>query len=230
MTADEPDAGQDPVERILDLCVFAPLGFVTDASRVIPELAERGRQQATMARMVGQFAVTWGNAKVQEAVSQAQEQAVEVLQRLGVASPEPVPAPGAPVPDAPVAEEPPESDEGTDGAEPDVDPLGPHAEPSLLEPPEPAPSVDEPELVDIVDDVWLVEDGPTVASTGPMSDPVEAARLAIPDYDNLSASQVVPRLDGLTPAELDAVFRYERGHRHRRTILNRVAQLQDGLG
>ena len=58
---DEPTPGHDPVERLLDLCVFAPLGFVTDARRVVPELAERGRQQAAVARMVGEFAVTWGN-------------------------------------------------------------------------------------------------------------------------------------------------------------------------
>ena len=37
------------------------------------------------------------------------------------------------------------------------------------------------------------------------------ADLAIPDYDSLSASQVVPRLAGLSPAELDAVQRYEAG-------------------
>ena len=54
----------------------------------------------------------------------------------------------------------------------------------------------------------------------------EAAVLAIPDYDSLSASQVVPRLAGLTTDELEAVRRYETAHRARRTILGRVAQLQ----
>ena len=60
------------------------------------------------------------------------------------------------------------------------------------------------------------------------ADEAEVAALAIPDYDNLSASQVVPRLDGLTPDELEAVRRYERKHRHRKTILNRIGQLQAG--
>ena len=55
---------------------------------------------------------------------------------------------------------------------------------------------------------------------------VDVTTLAIPDYDNLSASQVVPRLDGLTAEELVAVGAYERGHRGRKTILNKVAQLQ----
>lgn len=55
---------------------------------------------------------------------------------------------------------------------------------------------------------------------------IDVTTLAIPDYDNLSASQVVPRLDGLTAEELVAVGAYERGHRGRKTILNKVAQLQ----
>lgn len=49
---------------------------------------------------------------------------------------------------------------------------------------------------------------------------------AIPDYDALSASQVVPRLRGLDRDELGAVERYEEATRRRRTILNRIAQLQ----
>jgi hypothetical protein len=50
--------------------------------------------------------------------------------------------------------------------------------------------------------------------------------LAIPDYDSLSASQVVTRLEGLSPGELEAVRAYESAHRGRKTILNKVAQLQ----
>lgn len=50
--------------------------------------------------------------------------------------------------------------------------------------------------------------------------------LAIPDYDSLSASQVVNRLPSLSAEELEAVRAYEAGHRSRKTILNKVAQLQ----
>ena len=49
--------------------------------------------------------------------------------------------------------------------------------------------------------------------------------LGIPGYDSLSASQVVQRLGGLSPAELETVRDHELAHRHRRTILNRVEQL-----
>jgi hypothetical protein len=52
--------------------------------------------------------------------------------------------------------------------------------------------------------------------------------LAIPDYDELAASQVIPRLDSLSPEELESIRRHEASHRSRRTILSRVAQLQAG--
>ena len=50
---------------------------------------------------------------------------------------------------------------------------------------------------------------------------------ALADYDTLSASQVVRRLESLGPEELRAVQRYEASTRNRRTILNRAGQLLD---
>ena len=193
--ADEPETGPDPVDQLLDILVYAPLGFVVDARRVVPELAEKGRAQAGTARMIGEFAVSWGNAKLQGALADAQDQAVDLLRRVGVAGPEREPAPGAPVADTAAGETVP-----TDEA-----------------PSAPVAAGDEAPAAEAA---WLEDRSE--------HDHAEAESLAIPDYDNLSASQVVPRLDGLTPDELEAVRRYERHHRHRKTILNRVAQLQAG--
>ena len=78
---------------------------------------------------------------------------------------------------------------------------------------------------------------PAPAETAPATPPAPAAppapvevvdpeTLAIPGYESLSASQVMPRLEGLTPDELEAVRRYEHGNRARKTILNKIAQLQ----
>lgn len=61
-------------------------------------------------------------------------------------------------------------------------------------------------------------------TTTPTAGP-KAATLGIPDYDELSASQVVERLDGLQTGELDAVREYEEAHRARRTILFKIEQL-----
>jgi hypothetical protein len=49
--------------------------------------------------------------------------------------------------------------------------------------------------------------------------------LAIRDYDELSASQVVDRLDGLSRPELDAIREYETSHRARNTVLGKIEQL-----
>lgn len=64
------------------------------------------------------------------------------------------------------------------------------------------------------------------SSEAPTAPRPDAGHLAIPGYDTLSASQVVPRLAGLAPAELEDVRAYEASTRGRRTILNKVAQLQ----
>ncbi|MGI9621943.1 MAG: hypothetical protein ACR2PK_03830 [Acidimicrobiales bacterium] len=50
--------------------------------------------------------------------------------------------------------------------------------------------------------------------------------LGIPDYDLLAASQVVKRLDALSPEELEAIRVYESATRDRRTILHKITRLQ----
>jgi hypothetical protein len=66
---------------------------------------------------------------------------------------------------------------------------------------------------------------PTTATATTAAPAPEATTLVIPDYDELSASQVVERLDGLPASELEAVRAYEEAHRARRTILYKIEQL-----
>ncbi len=68
--------------------------------------------------------------------------------------------------------------------------------------------------------MWLGSGGPNGSGSPPA--------LAIPGYDSLSASQVVQRLEGLSPVELEEVRAHEATHRQRRTILHRVEQLLTG--
>ena len=69
------------------------------------------------------------------------------------------------------------------------------------------------------------------ARAAPVTAPDAAAEAIVgrvlADYDTLSASQVVRRLESLGPEELRAVQRYEGSTRNRRTILNRAGQLLD---
>lgn len=102
------------------------------------------------------------------------------------------------------------------------------------------PQDDDPEAADPipVQDVDLVEgtdlrvvpdlddDEEPDDRTAPAGARHGADDLAIPGYDSLSAFQVMPRLEGLGPEELEAVRAYERETRGRQTILNKIAQLQ----
>jgi hypothetical protein len=45
------------------------------------------------------------------------------------------------------------------------------------------------------------------------------------DYDDLAATEVISRLEGLGHEALRAVRAYEQSHRNRRTILGRITQL-----
>jgi hypothetical protein len=72
----------------------------------------------------------------------------------------------------------------------------------------------------------------SVPSAAPQNDasaatahPASASTLAIPGYDTLSASQVVPRLEGLSTDELQAIRAYEEATRARKTVLTRIDQL-----
>jgi hypothetical protein len=171
---------KSPLERAVDLFVFAPLGFVLEARRLLPDMVELGRQQIqgqlSSARAVGEYAVQQGQARAESVLETAQKQASGTVEALGALAGRtrrsPARARSRPAP-APVSPR-------SDGAGP--------------------------------------------SSPRPSSPNADA--LAIPDYDSLSASQVVPRLAGLSGQELEAVRAYESAHRSRKTILNRVAQLQ----
>jgi hypothetical protein len=67
---------------------------------------------------------------------------------------------------------------------------------------------------------------PAAATAAPVAgDAPPVDSLAIADYDELSASQVVERLEGLDSASLEAIRRYESAHRGRNTILGKIARL-----
>ncbi len=88
----------------------------------------------------------------------------------------------------------------------------------LVPPPPAPPPHDDAPLAEVVD--------LPVATPEPAGDVPTSDELAIPDYDSLSALQVVPRLEGLDADELASVDRYESAHRARRTILHRISQLR----
>jgi hypothetical protein len=172
--ADGNGADRGPIDVVLDLFVFAPLGLLAESSTLVPRLAECGRQhidnRVQLARMVGQFAVQQGRNQAAKVVAGLRANGTQA---------EPAEAPAPAGADALVLDD----DDGT------VDPSARRG----------------------FDDGGISEED-----------------LAIPSYDSLAASQVVPRLDGLSSIELEAVRRYEEAHRGRRTVLGKIALLQHG--
>ncbi|MGH9278459.1 MAG: hypothetical protein ACRD12_10210, partial [Acidimicrobiales bacterium] len=66
-------APSGPVDRLVDMVVFAPLGLVLKAREELPKLAAHGRDrftaQAKVARMVGQMTVAQARRQFEGAVT-----------------------------------------------------------------------------------------------------------------------------------------------------------------
>ncbi len=202
------DDGDRPAfERPLEAFVFAPLGFVLEARQMYPRFVDRGRNQILLARLVGRYATRQAMTTAGEVLERNAGPATDLLRVVGLVPPS---EPAPPAPDVSAAPGP--ADAPGDG--PIAGPIAgagdvPGGDGGA------APEVEVPEV-----EVPEVE--------VPEVEVPEVGSLAIPDYDSLAASQVVPRLDSLTADELEAVRCYETGVRGRKTILSKIAQLQAG--
>jgi hypothetical protein len=205
---------QNPMERAVDLFVYAPIGVAMFAKDTVPtflkmfvsrgqtELHHRRKtlgDQANQYRAVGKFAVKYGGPEVKRSAAAKVEGARRACEETftGLIVPR-LPGNGGgpqPVPDAP--ERP--------------------ARPARAETPEARATPARPKPAARSEKNGRAVNGSAAKHPAPA--------LAIPEYDMLSASQVVERLDGLTPAELDAVRDYEVAHRGRSTILGKIVQL-----
>ena len=197
--ADEQDQAADgsrsPLEQVVehavDVFVYAPIGLLFEGASVLPQLVETGKNQVTMAKMVGQFAVKQGQSEGEKLAGNVAGGVLGLLARFGQSPSAHPPA----VPESPV--------------------------PAASAPSSPAASAPSAPASAHVDGAHV--DGERAAGAA-----IDAATLAIPDYDGLSASHVVNRLAGLAATELELVRLYELANRGRKTILSKVAQLQAG--
>ncbi len=195
----EPE--RSPLDQLLDVAVYGPVGMALAARESLPKWVEAGRRQLGsqlgMAKTIGRFAVNQGSRQAGGVLRRLAEEAEGVLVTLGLvpadddlddetAETAPVDVSSAPAPT-------------TNGSATAGSPSGGASATSTA--------------------------APGVAGHPSGLDPAE---LAIPGYDTLSASQIVQRLPGLSPDELEAVRLYELAGRSRKTVLLRVAQLKAG--
>ncbi|MGQ0432869.1 MAG: hypothetical protein ACT452_10755 [Microthrixaceae bacterium] len=192
------------VEHAVETFIYAPIGLLFEGASLLPQLVEKGRNQVTMARMIGKFALEQGKGEATKAATKLGDQAAGVLDFIGGSvTPTPTPtAPAAPARTASAATRPSKAPGAARAAARKVAGVATASA---------APKATTPKATT------------AAAATPAAAAPVD---LAIPDYDGLSASHVVNRLAGLSSIELEAVRQYEAANRGRKTILSKVAQLQ----
>jgi len=190
----------EAVEQALDAFLYAPIGLLFDGPARFPKLVRNGRNQVTNARMMGMFAVQMGRTEVTKRTSELDGPVLDLLRGLGLvpgATPTPTPAPTEDTPEEPAAE------------------------PEAKAPRKAATKAGTRKVTAKKASKKAAAPKAATKATAP-----SPADLPIPDYDSLSASQVVTRLRGLSTADLEAVRSYEAATRGRKTILNKVQQLR----
>ena len=217
--------GKEPVERVIDLFVHTPIGLAVMAWKRVPEfvvtvpdlvgqavakgcaqLAEaEGRlsEEVRKARMIGQVAGSVGGRQLRREVDARLRHARQ--DAGGVTS----------TPTSPTAAPPVTEPEKVAKAPEKVA----KAPPKVAKAPAKATGARKPTRATPAKSTSTTTGRPAGAA------PTSAADLPIPEYDGLSASQVVSRLTGLTPEELRAVRAYEEASRARRTVVLAIDRL-----
>lgn len=191
----------DPITRLVELAVYAPIGVAAVVRERLPDYVDEGRarveQRLILARFIGKMVVTQGRR--------------EIERRLEA-----------------------QTADGPTGARRRIEPRERAAEPYATEFAARAPGPDRG-APDVPDGPPEHAAGPTVGvDVGAPRDPARsagepvpiAAELPIAEYESLAAAQVVARLTDLDDEALAQVQAFERAHRNRRTVLNRIDQLR----
>lgn len=190
----------NPLDQLVELFVYAPVGLLYEYPEVIPKLVKRGRSQVQLARLLAQMAANQARAGgsggrsgglppldtlaavlapgLGEAAGAACNALARLATDLGAAvglAPQPPPA-GAPANAA-----------GPSGAS--------------------------------------AERSETPASAAPSDEEAEAAPLPIAGYDDLTAREVIGLLEDLSPRQRQQIRAHEAANRGRKTILAKLDQL-----
>ncbi|MCA1843959.1 MAG: hypothetical protein LC792_12405 [Actinobacteria bacterium] len=236
--------GNQPVDWMVDLFVHTPIGLAVMAWKRMPELVssvpdllgqavakgcaqlagaeERLSEEMRKARMIGEVAVTFGGRQLRREVDarlrDARQAGGGVASFLpgGGGGPNGAGAAGAPKVSASATPTAPSSPPATT-----ADPSG--AKPSGVKK---APAAKAPGARKATKAPTAKKASGATKRARPAASP-SAIDLPIPEYDGLSASQVVSRLKGLTPEELRAIRSYEEGTRGRRTVILGIDRLLD---
>jgi hypothetical protein len=199
------DDQRNPVDELVDLFVYAPIGMLYEYDEVIPRLIKRGKSQVQVARLLGRMAMSGTGQDVMGKVaggvaSSVAKQITEVGAAIGLAPPTETDRERSPAPPPPGP-----------GSTTDSPPPPPHPSPPAVEAVQAAEAVEAAQ--DEADEA--LED----------QDPAEAPQLPIAGYDDLTAKEIIGLLDDLSPAQRDRVRSHEQANRARKTVLGKLDRL-----
>jgi hypothetical protein len=211
---------QNPLERALNVFVYGPVGVALYVRDMMPAFSKmfvaRGRTELHHHRKKVENQVSDAKTKGQHVARNAPDARDLVNDGLSHARSRAEDTLGALVSRGPASDESTETPGGKPAAP------APHASPRSPSPDRDSTSANGATHSELADSYAHTPEARRQTSDAPA---VAVETLPIRDYDELSASQVVERLEGLAPADLVAVREYEAQHRGRRTILGKIEQL-----
>lgn len=236
MAAEQPDP--NPLEQLVDLLVYAPVGLLYEYQEVIPKLVKRGKSQVQLARLLARMAASQarpGGPVAPPRIDEVANVAWTVLARaiteigsnIGLAPPGPSSSRQPP----PARTSRPEDVEVPDQALPSPEaPPGDDALPSPEAPPSPD-ALPAEEALPLLGGAPPPPEGRPVplrpgATGGVATTASGTGPLPIAGYDALTARDIVGLLGDLSARQRVRVRQHETAHRGRKTILAKLDQLE----
>jgi hypothetical protein len=207
------DQDQSPLEQLVELLVYAPVGLLYEYDEVLPKLIRRGKSQVALARFVGQMVVRRGSEGAEAVLGDAVDLVARAVTEFGA-----------------VVGLAPERVEPADGTDDRADRH--HA--SSLGADSPAGGGAEEAGPDGGGDPANSGQGAPDDSDAhdesvgeeALSDDTPSDDLPIVGYDELTARVIVSLLDDLTPTQRERIRQHEQANRARKTVLAKLERLE----
>lgn len=212
----EPGDGdsKNPMDQLVDLLLYAPVGLAYEYEDVLPKLIKRGKSQVQLAKVLSQMAAQQGQTKAKQAASEGsdgvEDALAEVLGQAASVLAKGITDFGQRVGLAPVA---PSDPQATDSAQAST------RESSTRE-----SSTGESSDSDASSDAATGEEPSVGLYSGAVASP--AGSMPMAGYNELKAREIVPMLGDLTADQRRRVRAYEEATRGRKTILGKLDKLE----
>jgi hypothetical protein len=204
------ETNENPLETLVDLFVYAPIGLLYEHEDVLPRLVKRGRSQVQLARVVGQMAIRQNVAGKGGPTAQIGQLQVPIDALAAVAAQFITDIGSA------IGLAPPKSTGSAGDTEADAS----------ARPATPSRRVETPKK----SDGDSADSSQTTVEVAEHPEPVaphHIDRLPIARYDELTARDIIALLDDLTVSQLARVENYEKANRARKTVLAKITRIRD---